>query len=117
HAVSGSRGCTATAKPNFEGRIDDTSCHERAASVERNTPLWCCTHIVSGAAGHCTSRCTSWASGARLFSGGKYSAYMPSDAARQFAPPSSLVQTPPVDTPMVTWPALRGSTQIEATPD
>ena len=32
------------AKPNFAGRIVVTSCHDRAASVERNTPLWCCTH-------------------------------------------------------------------------
>ena len=34
--------------------------------------------------------------------------------SRQFAPPSSVIQTPPVDTPTVTWSELRGSTQIEA---
>src|SRR6266513_1853127 len=39
HAVSASCGCTATAKPNFEGLIAVTSCQLFEPSVERKTPL------------------------------------------------------------------------------
>ena len=61
-------------------------------------PLWCCTHMRCGAAGHCTRQWTSWAMGSWVSSGGTCSARMPSPRCAQLAPASSVNQMPPVET-------------------
>src|SRR3989441_724015 len=69
HAVSGSRGCTATAKPKEEGLIL-ISFQLFAPSVERNTPLWCCAQSTSGDPAQRTIRWGSWTTGSSARSGG-----------------------------------------------
>ena len=82
----------------------------------RKTPLWCCTHSVSGAPAHCTMRCGSWMAGSKRRSGGMYSANMPSQVTRQLSPSSSLRQTPPQETATRRQRESRGSTQTEWMP-
>ena len=77
HAVSGSRGWAATAKPNFDGRIAVSSRQLAPASSERKTPLWCWHHMISGCAAQRARRWMSCAIGSSRCSGGMYSLYMP----------------------------------------
>src|SRR6266446_10799392 len=53
HAVSGSRGCTTTGKPNTDGSTPVISVKVLPSSEDTKMPLWCCTHMRWGAAGHC----------------------------------------------------------------
>src|SRR5262245_35331427 len=73
HAVSGSRGCTTTGKPNVDGLTPVISVNVLPSSEETKMPLWCCTHMRRGAAGHCARQWTSWAMGSWVCSGGEYS--------------------------------------------
>src|SRR6516165_5355796 len=94
HAVSGSRGWAATAKPNFDGRIAVSSCQVAPASSERKTPLWCWHQTISGWARQWARRWTSWAIGSSRSSGGMYSAYIPWLILRHELPVSVLAHTP-----------------------
>ena len=69
-AVSGSSGCTATAKPKVDGPARSISCQLARSSVERKMPLWCWVQNAAGAARHCTTRCGSCATGSNWRSGG-----------------------------------------------
>ena len=64
-AVSGSRGWTATAKPNEEGGTSTISRQLAEPSSLRKMPLWCCAHRRSGALGLCTTQCGSCTLGSR----------------------------------------------------
>src|SRR5262249_25133447 len=112
----GSRGCTTTGKPNADGSTPVISANVLPSSEETKMPLWCCTHMRCGAAGHCARQWTSWAMGSWVCSGGAYSARMPSPRSVQLAPPSSGNQIPPVEPAIHTRFELRGSTQIEWMP-
>ncbi|MFO0844868.1 MAG: hypothetical protein U0797_21135 [Gemmataceae bacterium] len=48
-AVFGSRGWTATPKPNPDGGTPGTCAQVRPASAERKTPLWCWIHMCAPA--------------------------------------------------------------------
>src|SRR5678815_6195993 len=100
-AVSESRGWTATANPNAEGWTLVISLHDPARSVDRKIPLWCCTHNVSGAAGHWTTRCASCAFGSYWSSGGMYSARIPLPPIHHDLPPSRVLHAPPVDLSLI----------------
>ena len=69
-AVSGSRGCTATANPKVDGPAFSSSCQETAPSVERKMPLWCCAHSTSGLAWQRTMQWGSWIPGSFKRPGG-----------------------------------------------
>src|SRR5690242_6348705 len=99
HAVLGSLGCTATAKPNVGQRSVVTTLHDLAASVVLKMPLWCCTHMLAGSDLQETRRCGSWMLGSSRRWGGMYSANMPAARVCQLRPPSAVFQTPPQETP------------------
>src|SRR6185369_2252160 len=85
-------------------------------SVDRKIPLWCCTHNVSGAVAHWTTRCASCAFGSYWSSGGIYSARIPLPPMRHDLPPSRVVQAPPVYTPITMSSESLGFTQMEWRP-
>ena len=116
HAVSGSVGCTATAKPNVDGPASVISVQVAASSTERKMPLWCCVHNTSGSAGQRTMRCGSWVYGSSARSGGRYPARMPSHCTSQLFPASSVRHAPPHDTPASNASGRRGSMHNEWMP-
>lgn len=116
HAVSGSVGWAATAKPNLDGRIAVSSAQLAPASSERKTPLWCWHHITSGRAAQRASWWMSWAIGSPSCPGGMYSLYMPWLIRLQLAPVSVVAQTPAVEMPSRMSAGLRGSTRTVLMP-